>query len=188
MHGLRIVGLALIAAIGYGVVHEGITALVSPEHITLGHVDLWAGYLKSTRGPGLQPALSDRAFLALMALKWALIHTGFFGLVLGLCVAIAARAGGRPKLAASELHQPIGIMLVSMAASAALAGVVAGLLAANDQLSLPRVPMLTLPDDRHVPYLSAHWMHVASYTIGGLGAAVLVAWAWRKRNSVVAAV
>ena len=181
MPALRIIGAALLGTLGYGVVHEGVTTLVSPEHITIGHVDLMAGYLKSLRPSGLFSPF--QIALPRMALQWALVHTLFFGLVLGSCLAFAARVGRRPKLIVADLWRPLGMLLVCMAAGAALAAAAGALLAAGGQISMPRVPTLTLPADRQTPYISMFWMHTASYAVGIVGAAVIVVWTWSKRSS-----
>jgi hypothetical protein len=172
MHVLRIVGLSLLAAIGYGVAHDQVTARICVEYFTVGHPPLFL-----TQSP------------TLLALGWGIVATWWVGLPLGLLLSVAARVGVRPKFTASQLRRPIGILLLSMAACAALAGATGALLAVFGWVWLVPPLSIVVPADRQIPFLIDLWMHTASYAAGVLGGLALVAWTWRQRaRSVVAAV
>jgi hypothetical protein len=168
MHALRIIALSLIAAIGYGVLHDQVTVRISLEYFTIGH-------------PPLLPTESP----TLLALGWGVVATWWVGLPLGLALAAAARLGRRPKLSAADLRRPIGLLLLTMGVSAAIAGAIGALLAANGKVWLVSPMFEAVPTDRHVRFLTALWMHSASYAIGILGGVALVAWTWRRRKGVV---
>ena len=170
MQGLRIIGLAVIAAIGYGIIHDQVTARICVEYFTVGH-----------------PPLFPTASPTLLALGWGVVATWWVGLPLGLLLAAAARLGARNKLTAVQLRRPILVLLLSMGAIAGFAGAIGGVLAANGKVWLS--PMLSeqLRPDRHVPFLTDLWMHTASYAAGVLGGLVLAVWTWRQRRTSRAA-
>ncbi len=163
--------------------HDQIAALISPEHFTIGHVSLSPGAYMTT---AMSFGLVTSSF-SITALKFGVLHTWFPGLVLGVCLAMAATVGGRPELRASDLRRPVGMLLLSMAAGAALAGVLGGLLAAGGVVSLPSRPFEAVPADRHTLFLGVFWMHAASTAIGVLGGVLLVVRTWRKRRIIVGA-
>src|SRR5215208_7353967 len=134
METLRIVGLALLAAVGYGVLHDQVTARICVEYFTIGH-------------PPLLPTESP----TLLALGWGVVATWWVGLPLGLLLAAASRLGRRRKLTAAELRRPLGVLLLAMAAAAAVAGAVGAVLAVTGRVWL--VPPLSarVPAERHVP-------------------------------------
>ena len=88
MERIRIVLLALFAAICYGIVHDQVTARVCLEYFTIGHPPLF-----STTSP------------TLLALGWGVVATWWVGLPLGLLLAVAARGGQRPPLSAADLRK-----------------------------------------------------------------------------------
>ena len=172
MQGLRIVGLAVLAAIGYGIIHDQVTARICVEYFTVGH-------------PPLFPTVSP----TLLALGWGVVATWWVGLSLGLLLAGAARLGPRHKLTAAQLRRPILALLLSMGAIAGLAGAVGGVLAADGKVWLPPFLSEQLPPDRRVPFLVDLWMHTASYAAGIVGGLALAVWTWRQRaHSSTAAV
>src|SRR5215208_4042841 len=117
METLRIVGLALLAAVGYGVLHDQVTARICVEYFTIGH-------------PPLFPTESP----TLLALGWGVVATWWVGLPLGVLLSAAARVGARPKLTAAQLRRPVGVLLLAMGACAAIAGVVGATLAVLGQI------------------------------------------------------
>jgi len=137
MERIRIVLLALFAAICYGIVHDQVTARVCLEYFTIGHPPLF-----STTSP------------TLLALGWGVVATWCFGLPLGLLLAVAARGGQRPPLSAADLRKPIAVLLAVMAASAVLAGIVGGSLAARGTVWLTSPWDQLVPRNRQVAFLA----------------------------------
>ena len=106
---LRIVAVCMLAAVGYGILHDLITAHVCVEYFTE-----WHPQIVSSRNP------------VVLALVWGVVATWWVGALLGMLLAIVARAGRRyPKLALSQLARPIAYVL-GIAGVAALALGLAG--------------------------------------------------------------
>lgn len=78
MEALRIVALAVAAAVAYGVLHDQVTARICVEYFTIGH-------------PLLVPSYSP----TLLALAWGVVATWWVGLVGGLV--LAAWTWRRPR-------------------------------------------------------------------------------------------
>jgi hypothetical protein len=86
MQAISIVGLCIASAVVYGILHDQVTARVCLEYFTIGHPPVFA-----TDSP------------TLLGLGWGIIATWWVGLFLGVPLAIAARAGRRPKRDVSSL-------------------------------------------------------------------------------------
>jgi hypothetical protein len=164
MQGLRIIGLAVLAAIGYGIVHDQITARICVEYFTIGH-------------PPLFPTTSP----TLLALGWGIVATWWVGLPLGVLLAAVARLGGWRKVSAVELRRPIVVLLLTMGGAAGIAGAIGGMLALSGKIWLSPALAEILPWDRQVPFLVDLWMHSASYAVGIVGGLALAAWTLRRR-------
>src|SRR5881392_4146488 len=106
MQFLFIVALCVVAAITYGIVHDQVTARVCVEYFTIGHAPIFG-----TDDP------------TLLGLGWGVIATWWVGLLLGVPLAVAARAGSRPKRSLGSLVRPIIGLLAVMACCALIAGV-----------------------------------------------------------------
>lgn len=97
MDALKIIGLSIVAAILYGVVHDQVTAHVCVEYFTIGHPPVFA-----TESP------------TLLGIDWGIIATWWVGALLGGPLALAAIRGPRPRRSAGSLVRPIGLRLVFM--------------------------------------------------------------------------
>ena len=161
----RIVALAVLAAITYGVLHDQVTVRVCLEYFTIAHPPVF-----ETRDP------------TRLALGWGVIATWWVGLLLGVPLALVARAGPRPPLAASALPRPVGVLLLAMAGGAAAAGVVGYLLARSGAVVVLEPLASELDAARHPRFVGVLWAHLASYTLGFLGGAVCLAQVWRLRG------
>jgi len=167
MQSLRIILLALLAAIGYGIAHDQVTARICVEYFTIGH-------------PPVFPTDSP----TLLAIGWGIIATWWVGLPLGLLLSAAAQLGSRPPITATYLRRPIAVLLLVMAASAAVAGVVGGVLAVMGQVWLVAPMSALVPPERQLPFLVDLWMHSASYASGIVGGVALAVWTWRQRGTL----
>ena len=161
MQALRIIVLCVIAAAAYGIVHDQITARICVEYFTVFHPPIFNG----TQSPTLLP------------FGWGVIATWWVGIILGVPLAIAARAGSRPELSAHELVPMIGILLVVMAACAVLGGI-AGFVWGR----VPTDIVELLPPQIHRRFLADWWAHNASYASGFVGGVVLWVLPWRRRG------
>src|SRR5438552_17902607 len=104
---VRIVVLGLVAAIGYGILHDQVTTRVCVEYFTIGHA-----------------RLIESESPTVLALFWGVVATWWVGLPLGLMLAAAARIGRRPALTATDLMPSLRRLLAVMYAGALLSGII----------------------------------------------------------------
>jgi len=160
----RILALCVGSAVAYGIVHDQITARVSIEYFTIGHPRLFA-----TDEPTPH------------ALAWGVIATWWVGLLLGIPLAIAARRGGQPRLAARDLLRPIGVLLVAMALCALLGAAIGRFGAERHWFGLFGDLRERVPLEKQVAFMTAGGAHGASYLVGFVGGVVLIVRTWRRR-------
>lgn len=162
-----IVVLCIVAAVTYGVLHDQVTARVSIEYFTVGHTRLFETDLPT-----------------LHALAWGVIATWWVGAILGVGLAIAARAGTRPRRSIRSLVRPIVTLLLVIGSVSLVAGVVGFALAEAGAVKLLEPIASRVAPARHVRYLTALWAHSGAYGAGFLGGAALWIRVWRRRGSV----
>lgn len=165
MHFLAIVLLTIFAAIGYGILHDQVTARVCVEYFTLGHPPIFR-----TEDP------------TLLGIGWGILATWWMGLLLGVPLAVVARAGSRPQRSLASLVRPIAVLMLGMAGCAVLAGIAGWYLARSGVVVLVGPIAHKIPADRHVPYLADLWAHSASYLVGLVGGIVVLVRVWRGRS------
>ena len=161
---LRIVLLAIGATIGYGIVHDQITARLCVEYFTIAHPQFF-----HTESP------------TLLAFGWGVLATWWVGLMLGVPLACIARLGRAPKLTARQFVRPILVQLAVMAICALAAGVLGWQLTARGVIRLDQFVRLPIPPEKQAAFLADGFAHNASYAIGFLGGLALLAWAAVKR-------
>lgn len=152
MQFLKIVGMATLAAILYGVIQEEVATRISSLHFTL-----------------LHPQLLTANSLTLRALAWGVVSTWWVGLIVGVLLAVAARAGRETRIDSREVVRPIFVLLAIMALGAFLGGywqfrkgsIVDGNITPSDGARLFAVDMA----------------HGISYIFGFLGGLALCVWA-----------
>lgn len=162
---LRIVLLATVAAIVYGVLHDQVTAHLCVEYFTLAHPPVFP-----TRSPFL------------LALGWGILATWWVGLALGVALAAAARLGPGPRTGWRELRRPVVALMIATGAAAALAGLLGGSLAAAGMIGVPGGWEAQIPPARRVAFAAVAWAHSASYGFGALGGLAVVARTLRRRR------
>lgn len=165
MKSLAIVALCIGSAVVYGIVHDQITARLCVEYFTIGHPPVF-----DTRSP------------TLLAVGWGIIATWWVGLLLGVPLAVAARAGSRPKRDARSLVRPILILLAVMAVCALISGTIGFLLARRGDVFLVEPLSDLIPLEKHAAFLADLWAHSASYLIGFVGGLVVIVSVWRSRG------
>lgn len=169
MQSIGIVLMCVGAAVTYGIIHDQITARVCIEYFTVGHPPVFA-----TEDP------------TLLAIGWGIIATWWVGLLLGVPLALVARAGSRPKCSIGSLVAPVACLLAVMACSALGAGVLGWWLAREGVVFLVDPLASKLPPERHVRFLADLWAHSASYLVGLVGGIVVLALVWRSRRRALA--
>ncbi|MCG3134331.1 MAG: hypothetical protein HMLKMBBP_01636 [Planctomycetes bacterium] len=170
MQSLGIVLMCVVAAVCYGIAHDQVTARVCVENFTVGHPPVFG-----TDDP------------TLLGLGWGIIATWWVGLLLGVPLAVVARAGSRPKRSVGSLVRPVGWLLAVMAVCAVLAGIAGWLLASAGAVFLVGPIARELPPDRHVPFLADLWAHSASYVVGLVGGIVVMVLVWWSRGQAAVA-
>jgi hypothetical protein len=164
MESGKIVLLCVVAAIGYGIVHDQVTTRICIEYFTVFHPPVFP-----TRDP------------TLLALGWGIIATWWMGAFFGVLLAITARASARPKVAARSLVRPVLLLLGIMAASAILLGFIGYALARSGMIAPPIWVRNELPQYSHAAFMADWWAHNASYAGATLGGIVLCVMTYRKR-------
>ncbi len=153
----KIVGLCVLAAVSFGVVHDQVTARVCLEYFTIGHVDV----------AGREPTF--------VALYWGVVATWWVGLPLGVVLAIAARVGeARRATSARELVPHVTILMGSLFVFAMTAGLFGYARAAMGGAPTSWVPQV-VPGDARLGFVFDAWAHGASYLgglVGGLGLSI----------------
>jgi hypothetical protein len=169
VQSIVIILMSIAAAVCYGIVHDQVTARVCVEYFTVGH-----------------PPIFDTDDPTLLGIGWGIIATWWVGLLLGIPLAIVARAGSRPKHSATSLLRPILLLLAVMAVCAFVAGIVGYFLAASGAVFLVGPTASVLAKEKHVPFIADLWAHSASYLVGFVGGIVVMVQIWRARGQAAA--
>jgi hypothetical protein len=164
MQAFGIVLVSILAAVAYGIVHDQVTARVCVEYFTIGHPPVF-----HTDDP------------TLLGVGWGIIATWWVGAMLGVPLAIAARAGSRPKRDVKSLIRPIAILMIVNAICAALAGTIGWVAAKRGWLRLPDFVAMSVPNDKQVPFMADLWAQNSSYAIGFAGGLIVIVFCWRSR-------
>jgi hypothetical protein len=170
MQFVAITLLGLFSAVLYGVLHDQVTARVCVEYFTIGH-----------------PRIIESTSPTMLALAWGVVATWWIGLPLGVLLAISARAGRRPKLAARHLVRPILVLLAVMAGAAFVLGLVGFTLSLTGNVFLVGRLAEEVPADRHHRFLADLWAHNASYFFGFVGGWVVIGQTFWRRGRLLAA-
>ena len=165
MQASGIILLSVAAAIIYGIVHDQITARICVEYFTIGH-----------------PRLIDSGSPTVLGLFWGVVATWWVGLPLGLGLALAARAGPRPKLEVQHLVRPMVILLGCMFMVATIAGLIGFATSTMGLFHLVEPLASRVPASRHTAFLIDGWAHSGSYLSGIVGGIVLWILTWRRRG------
>jgi hypothetical protein len=161
-----IIALSILAAVAYGILHDQGTARVCVEYFTVGHPDLFG-----TDDP------------TLLGLAWGIVATWWAGAILGVGLAVAARAGRAPPRPAAALVRPVLRLLVLVAVGAFLAGTVGWALGRAGVVFLVEPLVSQIPPHRHARFLAALWAHSASYLLAFGGGLALMVRVWRLRRA-----
>ena len=166
---LKILLLAIFAAVCYGVVHDQVTARVCVEYFTVAHPPVF-----HTDSP------------TLLGLGWGVIATWWVGALLGSPAALVSLWGNKlPKLAARDLIRPLAVLLGITGCLALLAGVLGYVLGRAGMGVLEGDLASAIPADKHAAFLAAAAAHLTSYGCGSLGGIVLCFWIWRRRRRLL---
>jgi hypothetical protein len=118
----------------------------------------------------------------MLGIGWGIIATWWVGFLLGVPLAIAARAGFRLKRSVGSLIRPVACLLAAMAACASIAGVLGWALGKIGVVYLVGPIARELPADRLPLFLADLWAHSTSYAVGLAGGIVVIVLVWRSRG------
>jgi hypothetical protein len=162
---IAIIALSVVAAVVYGIVHDQVTARICIEYFTIGHPPVY----------GIESPTE-------LGLYWGVVATWWAGLLIGIPLAISARAGTRPPRSVGSLFQPMLALLLAMVGLALVAGVMGWILAKSGAVFLVGPIAQAVPRDRHVAFLTDLWTHIASYAGGFIGGVWMCIRVWRSRS------
>ena len=168
MESIKIVMLSIAAGAMYGVVHDQITARICIEYFTVFH-----------------PRILESTSPTLLGLTWGIVATWWAGAILGLALAVAARAGSREKFDVADVLPMILRLLLIMVASAASFGIAGFVLAGKGLVYPPLWVQGSIPASRFPNFMADWWAHNASYGSAFVGGAVLCALVYIKRQSIM---
>jgi hypothetical protein len=168
MQALLIILMSVAAAVAYGIVHDQVTARVCVEYFTIGHPPVFVTASPTWLGVG-----------------WGIIATWWAGLLVGIPLTVAARAGRRSKCDARSLVGPVIVLLAVMAISALAAGLAGFALARGGAVFLVEPLASRVPRDRHVRFIADLWAHSASYLVGFAGGVLVIVRVWQGRGRAI---
>ena len=161
----KVILITILAAITYGIIHDEITAHLCVEYFTLAHAPLF-----HTDSP------------AILGLCWGIAATLGVGLVLGVLLAAVSQSGASPPYPIPPLIRSISSLLLMMALSAALPGIMGFNLSRHSLIPFPSGFAYLIPLDRHDRFIAVWFAHSASYLVGFLGGAFLILRIWKQRG------
>jgi hypothetical protein len=165
VESLKIWLLCIVAAAIYGILHDQVTARVCVEYFSVAH---------RTILPLRSPTL--------LGLEWGIVATWWVGCGLGVLLAGSARLGSLPSLSARDLSRPVGLLLLSMACGALLAGTTGFCLTKAGVISLQGPLAEAIVNSKHARFMADAWAHLASYFIGCCGGLALCIRAYARRK------
>src|SRR5205814_5309826 len=145
MEALKIAASCVVAAVLYGIIHDQFTARICIEYFTVFHPPVFHTHSPTWLGIG-----------------WGVIATWWVGAFFSIPMILAARAGARPVLQASELIRPVASLLAFMALIAVLFGSTGYILAQRRVLNTDWLSFTESPTVRY-RFMADWWAHSASY-------------------------
>ena len=167
MQSAAIIVLCIVAACGYGIVHDQVAARICIEYFTVGHPQILT---VPTESP------------TVLGFDWGIVATWWVGLGLGIPLAVAAQFGSRPKRSVGDLFRPVGILLAITGMLGVVAGVIGSVLAARGWVILSGPIADRIPAEHHAGFLADLFAHNTSYFAGSVGGVVLIVRTWRSRG------
>ncbi len=167
MKFVQITLFCILSACCYGIANDLVTAHVCVEYFL----------------PPAHPILVPTTSPLLLALVWGVAATWWFGLLLGVPLAIVCRMGAKPKLTVRHIARPVFFVLAIVFAASMLFGAVGFFAGQLKWVWLVPPFSDAVTPERHALFLFALWGHGAGYVLGAIGGGMLIAFAWLKRQA-----
>jgi len=161
----KIILLCTVTAITYGVVHDQITARFCVEYFTIGH-----------------PPLFHTTSPTILGICWGIAATIGVGALLGILLAVVSQSEGPPPVPIMRLFNSILGLLTVTAIFASLAGVIGFELSQRSIICVPAGLAELLPPSQRNRFMAVWFAHGASYTVGLLGASIIILRIWCVRS------
>jgi hypothetical protein len=162
---VQIILLSIVAACFYGVVHDQITARICIEYFTVAH-----------------PPLFHTTSPTLLALCWGVAATAGIGAILGVVLAWVSQSKGKDPSPVTQIGRSILLLLITMGASAFIAGMAGYQLSTRGLVSIPSPLAVVIPAHQHDYFMAVWFAHCTSYLIGLGGGALLCFRIWQRRG------
>jgi len=167
LNAANIISFSILCTIGYGVLHDQITARLCLEYFTVAH-------------PKIE-GLSDASTIALF---WGVAATWLFGAFFGTLLAIAANIGKRPAYPFFLLIRSILVLFLTMSLCALVSGVIGYVLTAHRVIAPPSELLNLIAEPKHAMFMADAFAHEASYIVGIVGSLVVVETTWHMREKM----
>lgn len=205
---LKIAGTCCAATSAYGVLHDQVTARLSPEYFNSNAVPHHKALLDNVSHTFNQLGWDSLAQKVkhdptVIALIWGVAATGLVGFINGITTATTCRIGSWPKLTLDEIRNPLILAMISTG----LASFAAGYFGKKTwEKNYSTITFEDLYFDKrrqsrwahsikhYVPHSHQKWCfsngysHKAAYLAGGINALILNTWVlykrWQKKNTI----
>jgi hypothetical protein len=157
--------LCICIAIGFGIVHDLITANICVEYFTIGH-----------------PRIIESENPFVLALVWGVVATWWFGVILGILIISYNAIGKSPSLPFITIRNWVFNLLIILSITSVLAGVIGFILSKTGVIYLLRDLAERIPKEKHTAFLAVGWAHTSSYLTGFIGTIVICAMIHLKRR------
>ena len=169
LQSLKIFLFVALSVIGYGIVHDQVTARICIEYFTVAH----------------EPTLVDSDSPTIVGLAWGVYSTWWVGVVVGVASAVRAQVGSWPRVSFGQMIKPGGYLVLAIAIASLIAGTLAFALAEFEVIRLGPPMSAAMEPSKHSGFLSDRWSHRAAHAVGLLGGSGICAGIWlvRKRRA-----
>jgi hypothetical protein len=171
MSSLKIILITTFWFMLYGILNDQITIRICTEYFTVFH-----------------PRIVDSDDITVIAMAWGIVATWWFGLAVGVILALISRFLTDDKIDnIKHLLRLGGWLSVFVFSFSLVAGLIGYIVAAN-HLILVSYWFRGIPQAAETRFLAVLFWHNALYVAGGLSGVILAVDIWRRRNRVTMAV
>jgi len=165
MEKAKVILIAILVAITYGIIHDQITAHLCVEYFAVAHPPLF-----HTKSP------------TLLGFLWGVFATIGIGAVLGSILAQVSQSEGLHPYPFGRLCRSLLILAAAMALMALFAGVLGFELSRHSIISLPAGFAGMISPARRDRFMAVWFAHCASYLAGLTGGAFIILRIWNQRD------